>query len=177
MSTETDEGRPFDPRQILEVLFRHKVQYVLVGGIAGTLHGSPLPTEDVDIVPALEKTNLDRLAAALRELDAVIVASDAPDGLPLEFTGKSLQKWIVDFHFLNLQTRFGRLDLLYRPAGTSGFRDLASSAKAQQLGVIEVRVAALEDIIRSKQAAARERDLTHLPTLRRLLERKRPNET
>lgn len=172
MSAETDEAGGFEPRRILEVLFSHGVQYVLVGGVAGTLHGSPLPTDDLDIVPALEKSNLDRLVEALRELDATMMASDEPEGVELDFSGKSLQKWLVDFRFLNLSTRFGRLDLLYRPAGTEGYRDLASNAKTELIAEVEVRLAALEDIIRSKQAAGRERDLQHLPTLRRLLERK-----
>lgn len=101
-----------------------------------------------------------------------MMASDEPEGVELDFSGKSLQKWLVDFRFLNLSTRFGRLDLLYRPAGTEGYRDLASNAKTELIAEVEVRLAALEDIIRSKQAAGRERDLQHLPTLRRLLERK-----
>lgn len=141
------------------------------------LHGSPLPTTDIDIVPALDKSNLDRLAAALKELDAVMMTGDAREAVQLRFTGKSLQKWLVEFRLLNLRTRYGRLDLIYRPAGTEGYRELASNAKSERIGEIEIRLAALEDIIRSKQAVARERDLEQLPTLRRLLERKQGEET
>jgi hypothetical protein len=162
----------FNPRRIIEILSAHEVEFVVVGGIGAVLHGSPISTFDLDIVPAMSRSNLDRLVDALKELRAVARAAGEDEGLRLDFTGKSLNKWLVDFSILNLRTRFGDLDLLYRPAGTRGYSDLAAGAQEEQIGEIGVRVAALEDIIRSKQAAARERDLEQLPTLRRLLERK-----
>lgn len=162
----------FDPEGILRVLARHGVDYIIVGGIGGVLHGSPLSTNDVDIVPALKKTNVEALATALKELNARMMAEGVPGGVKVQWTGKGLQKWIVDFQFLNLETDLGRLDLIHRPGGTRGYRDLATKAEPVFLDDIEVRVAALEDIIRSKQAVGRERDLEHLPTLRLLLENK-----
>jgi hypothetical protein len=161
----------FNPRRILEILSAHDVEYVVVGGIGAVLHGSPMSTFDLDIVPAMSRSNLSRLADALRELKAVARAAGEGEGVKLDFTGKSLNKWLVEFRFLNLRTSFGDLDLLYRPAGTRGYSDLAAGAQEEQIGEIGVRVASLEDIIRSKQAAARDRDLEQLPTLRRLLER------
>jgi hypothetical protein len=163
----------FDPRRMLEIFAKHRVEYVVVGGIGGALHGSPMSTDDVDIVPDLKKTNLDSLAAALNEMNARIQSSEAPEGIAVQFTGKDLQKWIVDFRFLNLSTDYGKLDLIHRPSGTAGYRDLARNAETLQVGDLGVRIAALEDIIRSKQAVARERDLAQLPTLRMLLEKKR----
>lgn len=163
----------FDPTEILRVLGRHRVDHIVIGGIGGVLHGAPMSTDDVDIVPALQKANLDSLADALNELDARILVADEPDGLKVDFTGKRLRRWIVDFRFLNLTTKFGRLDLLYKPGGTTGYLDLAANAESFDIEGLEIRVAALEDIIRSKQAVARDRDLEQLPTLRMLLESKR----
>jgi hypothetical protein len=60
----------FDPDALLEVLHRHDVQYVLIGGLAAALRGSATPTFDVDITPAADAANLARLSAALTELDA-----------------------------------------------------------------------------------------------------------
>jgi hypothetical protein len=162
----------FDPSRILQILAKHRVEYVVVGGIGGTLHGSPMTTDDVDIVPALKKTNLDSLAGALNEMNTRILSQEDTEGVSVQFTGKDLQQWIVDFRFLNLSTDHGKLDLIYRPSGTGGFRDLARNAETLTIGDIEVRVSALEDIIRSKQAAARARDLAQLPTLRMLLEKR-----
>jgi len=59
-----------DLARLFAVLDRHKVAYVLIGGIAAVYHGSPFPTEDVDIAPQTDRANLARLAAALAELDA-----------------------------------------------------------------------------------------------------------
>ncbi len=163
----------FDPTQILRVLGKHGVDHIVVGGLGGVLHGAPMSTDDLDIVPALRKTNLDVLASALNEMHARVQIADEPNGIPMDFTGKDLQRWIVDFRFLNLMTDFGRLDILYRPEGTSGYQDLTGNAEKLELGELEIRVASLEDIIRSKQAVARDRDLEQLPTLRLLLERRK----
>jgi hypothetical protein len=162
----------FDPGQILRILTKHKVEYIVVGGLGGVLHGAPMSTDDVDIVPALRKANLEALANALNEMNARVQVTDEPEGIQIHFAAKDLQRWIVDFRFLNLMTDHGRLDILHRPGGTNGFQDLAGSAEVFDLEGIEIRVAALEDIIRSKQAVARDRDLEQLPTLRRLLESK-----
>jgi hypothetical protein len=74
-----------------------------------------------------------------------------------------------------LVTRAGRLDIMFAPSGTRGFGDLSRRAVTYSLGDIDVRVAALEDTIRSKEASARDRDLQQLPTLRKLLERRGRN--
>lgn len=161
----------FDPAQILRILAKHGVDHIVVGGVGGVLHGAPLATDDLDIVPDLRKKNLDSLASALNEMHARIQMTDEPEGMAIDFTGKDLQRWIVDFRFLNLSTDFGRLDILHRPGGTSGYQDLARSAEDLDLDDLQIRVASLEDIIRSKQAVGRDRDLEHLPTLRLLLEK------
>jgi predicted nucleotidyltransferase len=162
---------PFNPKQILQVLTKHGVNFVVLGGIAGTIHGSPLPTSDVDICPALDNRNLQRLAEALKELDAKMMATAETEGLPLDWTEQLLRKSLLEIKFVNLITKHGQLDLLYRPAGTEGFKDLSRRAVAKHVdGEIEVRIAALGDVIRSKQAAGRQRDLEQLPTLRKLLE-------
>ena len=73
--------------RLLEVLERHKVEYVLIGGLAAVYHGSPFPTGDADITPRTDRTNLARLAAALKDLDARVRTESEPDGLPFRFGG------------------------------------------------------------------------------------------
>lgn len=161
----------FRPGKILEVLAKHEVEFVLIGGVAQSLHGGPFPTVDVDVVPDLQTRNLDRMADALTELDARLRDAREPEGTPISLDGKTLKKALPDFRFLRFMTRFGYLDLLYEPAGTEGFRDLATSAVKKSIAPeVEISVASLADVIRSKQAVGRARDLEQLPTLRRLLE-------
>jgi hypothetical protein len=144
------------------------VRYVVIGGVGATLHGSPLPTRDADICPSQDAPNLDALAAALREMDARIRTPDVAEGLPFACDAVFLRQ----VRLLNLTTRFGDLDLSFEPSGTAGYEDLSPRAVVYDLGEdLFVRVAALEDIIRSKEAANREKDRLALPTLRLLLER------
>lgn len=161
------EPRPFDPEAILRVLEHYGVRYVLVGGLAATLYGSPHVTTDVDITPERDRQNLERLARALEDLDARIRTEGEPDGLPFDRAAETLERVSV----LNLTTRIGDLDLAFEPAGTGGFADLRRGAVEIEIHGLRIPVAALTDIIRSKEAAGRDKDRLTLPTLRRLLER------
>ncbi|TFV45752.1 nucleotidyl transferase AbiEii/AbiGii toxin family protein [Blastococcus sp. TF02A_35] len=162
---EPTEPRAFDAEPILAVLDRHGVEYLIVGGYAARVHGSARPTRDVDVTPATTRENLDRLAAALRELDARIRTDAVPEGLPFSTTGEAL----VGRRMLNLQTRHGELDLTIRPAGfEGGYDELVARSVSRSIGQIQVRVAALEDVIRSKEVAARDKDIRALPELYRL---------
>jgi hypothetical protein len=154
----------FDPTAILEVLTRHRVDFILIGGFAGVVHGSPLLTHDVDVVPEGEGSNLARLSGALTELEAKVRNGDeAP--LPFRHDATSLAGAV----FWNLSTRFGDLDITFSPSGTDGYRDLHRGSIRVNVSHIKVEVAALADIIRSKEAAGRDKDRRALPILRELL--------
>lgn len=154
------------------MLERHRVRYVLVGGVAANVHGYPLPTEDVDITPATDTANLERLAAALSELGARLRAER---GGAVEFP--------VDAAMLSaaaiwtLSTDRGDLDIVVRPDGTDGYDDLRRDARREQLSAeLRVNVASLADVIRSKEAANRPKDQAALPALRETLELTRRRE-
>jgi hypothetical protein len=161
-------ARELDLAGLVRALDRHGVAYVLIGGIAAVTHGSPFPTEDLDITPSTEPDNLARLSAALTELDAKVSVEGSPDGLPFAHDAHSLgavQTW-------NLTTAFGDLDISLVPSGTTGYKDLSRAAESTELFGVLVRVASLADVIRSKQAANRPKDQRVLPTLRDLLARR-----
>lgn len=157
----------FDPEQVLRTLEAHEVRYVLVGGLAATLYGSPHVTTDIDITPDREPDNLIALAAALEELQARIRSEGVPEGLAFDRSAAGLAR----VEILNLTTRYGDLDITFVPAGTKGYDDLRRRAVEIEIRDVRVPVAALADVIRSKEAAGREKDRLTLPTLRRLLER------
>lgn len=161
------EPAVFDPEAILRILGKHGVDYVLIGGLAATLHGSPHVTTDVDITPDRDTGNLARLAAALEELDARIRVEGESGGLPFDRSPEMLAGSMI----LNLTTRHGDLDLTFEPAGTAGYRDLRRHAMEITVRGTAIPVASLADVIRSKEAAGREKDRLMLPTLRRLLDR------
>jgi hypothetical protein len=157
-------------RSILDALNRHEVRFVLIGGLASIHWGSPFPTEDMDITPERSRQNLDRLSAALSELDAKVRTSTEAHGLPFAHDGASLGNAGV----WNLTTEWGDLDISFMPNGTEGYPDLIRDADTAQVYGVEIRIASLADIIRSKQAANRPKDQRVLPTLREILASRNP---
>lgn len=157
----------FDPEHLLRTLNRHGVAYVLVGGFAAVAHGSSLLTEDVDVAPARDRANLDRLAAALGELGARLRAANEPAGVGFPCDGGFLAAQPL---MLNLITVAGDLDLTLAPAAfPNGYDDLVGDAVAIDLGDgMVTQVASLRDVIASKRAAGRTKDLAALPHLEAL---------
>jgi hypothetical protein len=160
----------FRPQDILEVLDRHEVRYVVIGGLAAVLHGAAHLTTDVDVVPYESRDNLRRLSEALDELHARIRVTGEPDGVPFDHSAESLAR----VRIWNLQTDRGDLDITFEPSGTHGYDDLARDVVVMRVRGLDVPVASLADVIRSKEAAGRERDRAVLPGLRELLARRGP---
>lgn len=161
--------REFRPERMLRALRRHRVRFVLVGGFAAVIHGSPYVTTDIDVVPDADRANLERLSKALRAMHARVWSAAEPEGIPFDHDAASLG----DVQVWNLITDHGRLDVTLRPSGTSGYADIARDAVHLSIMGTEVDVASLADVIRSKEAAGREKDRLVLPVLRRLLENER----
>ena len=158
----------FDPERVLATLERHGVNFVVIGGMAATLHGSPHATFDLDVTPQRTGDNLNRLANALRELHARIRTEGVDDGFPWDCSADFLSR--VDL--LNLATTAGDVDIAFNPSGTTGYDDLVIGALSIEIRGTRFAVASLDDIIRSKQAADRPKDRMVLPTLRAMLGRR-----
>jgi hypothetical protein len=164
-------GEPeFRPEAILATLERHDVRSILIGGFAAVIHGSPYVTTDLDVVPEATRDNLARLSLALDELHARVWTSSQPAGLAFRHDAESLARaetW-------NLVTDHGRLDIAFRPRGTAGYVDLARDALHLTILGMDVHIASLADVVRSKEAAGRDKDRLVLPVLRRLLDEGTP---
>ncbi len=157
----------FDPELLLAVLIEEGVDFVLIGGYAAVLHGASRPTEDVDVTPATDAENLARLTKALERLDARIRSDAVPGGLPFSTSAEAMRGLLM----LNLTTGLGDLDISFHPSGTDGYADLVQGAEERSLGTVTIRVAALADIVRSKEAAGRDKDIRALAELYELLGR------
>jgi hypothetical protein len=162
-----------DPRlnatRILSILNKHGVLYIVIGAFAAISQHAPIPpTRDIDFTPETSRANLDRLSAALKELNARIRTDTVRGGLAFDHDGASLANATV----WNLICPDGEFDLSFQPAAfAGGYSDLAPQAQRMSVGGVEVLVASLGDVIRSKEAAGRPKDLRVLPTLYRHLER------
>jgi hypothetical protein len=148
-----------DLPRILEVLDRNKVSYILIGGMAAVYHGSPFPTEDADITPEMDRRNLDKLAAALRELHARIRPDSEPEGLPFRCDGEVLaagQIW-------NLTTDAGDLDVTFKPSGTPLARTAAfseSGSRAVYATIPTLRCAVAQVSYARQPSAGRSRSVS-----------------
>lgn len=157
----------FDPLRVLATLHAHEVDFVLVGGLAAVAHGSSLATADVDITPSRRIDNLERLATALRALGARLRVASDPEGVPFPVDAAFLAAQPL---MLNLVTEAGDVDLTFAPSAfPDGYDQLLPTAVMVRLvDGSETSVAALDDVIASKQAAGRDKDLAALPYLREL---------
>jgi hypothetical protein len=155
------------------VLERHGVRYVVVGALAAAAAGAPVVTRDLDITPAREVENLERLEAALRELDARLRTASDVVGVPFPIEAEVL----AGAEIWTLATRVGELEVVFEPAGTRGFDDLRRGATRLEIADgVDVLVASLADVVRSKEASATAKDVAQLPLLRQTLERAREQE-
>ena len=154
---------------ILGVLARHGVEHVVVGGVAAILQGSPLTTEDLDVVYDCTQENLARLERALKELRAFYLD---PAGGRIEPDAERLASGRVHL----LKTECGRLDALRTVGNDLAFEDLVEESSVFEIEDLRVRVLALEAIIVTKEHANRPKDQYQLPFLRQLREEIRSRE-
>lgn len=155
--------------EALAVLTRHEVAFIVVGGIAAILQGSPLTTEDVDVVYLVSEENLLRLVAALGELEASYAD---PAGRTIRPDLERLSTLRV--HLLN--TLYGRVDLMRTIGRDQSYEQLIDRARVLDIGSARVRVLELAAIIETKEQADRPKDRYQLPFLKQLLAEIRRNE-
>jgi hypothetical protein len=152
----TDRLPPDDlsAKPILDTLGRHAVDFVVIGGLAGMAHGSTYPTFDLDIAYSRNRPNLERLAAALRELGARLRTPGDEEDLPFQLDARSLESG-ANFTF---RTRFGNFDVLADPGGIRSYEDLRGAARDAVLEGVPVKVASIDHLIAMKRDAARGKD-------------------
>ena len=155
-----NDDEVFRPADILLALVDGGVRFVLIGGLAAAMRGSPVITGDIDICYARDPDNLQRLASVLKDLEATLRGVD--DEVPFQFDARALAAG-DSFTF---STRLGSLDCLGTPPGTAGFDDLDADATSEEIGTTTIRVCSLYALERMKRAAGRPKDLIALEWIR-----------
>ena len=149
---------------ILQTLVDHRVEFLIVGGVAAVLQGAPINTFDLDVVHSTDPANVSRALAALQELDAIYRAQPdlrlRPAASHLSSAGHQL-----------LITRLGPLDLLGSIGKGRTYPDLLTHTTEMKVGPsLSIRVLDLETQIVVKEEVGGEKDQAALPILRRTLE-------
>jgi hypothetical protein len=149
---------PLDAERILRALDEHKVQYVLVGGLAVQTHGHVRTTVDIDVIPAPAPANLARLASALNELGARVL-NPGSEGVAIDAA------MLPRATLWQLSTRHGAIDVLHDAPGAPTYTQLRKHALVVELGDLRIPVAGRDDLIAMKRASGRPIDLEDIAAL------------
>ncbi|MEN9732987.1 MAG: hypothetical protein RLZ45_982 [Verrucomicrobiota bacterium] len=150
--------------ELLPLLVRGGVDFILVGGVAGNLHGAARLTYDVDIVYHRGRANLERLVSVLASTAPYL--RGAPQGLPFQLDLPTLRNGLN----FTLTTSVGDLDLLGEVVGGGTYRELLPRSIEVEAFGVTFRCVDLPTLVRLKRAAGRPKDLESIAELEALLE-------
>jgi hypothetical protein len=151
---------------LLTRLSEHEVEFVIVGGIAATVHGSVRFTSDLDVCAPLDQPNVTRIIDALRGLNP-----------RFRFRPDKMRMWeeperFKSFKNLNLLTDWGVIDILGEVSGVGTYEQVASLSVPADLGGIVCKVLELNPLIAAKRAANRPKDRPAIIELEVIRDRK-----
>jgi hypothetical protein len=156
-----------DFQRLLSVLTDGGVEFIVIGGLAATIHGSAHSTLDLDVVYRRTPENIARLAAALAPLSPYL--RGAPPGLPFHFDAATIRRGLN----FTLTTAVGPFDALGEVTGGGGYDALLPGTVTRSIFGIEIRFVDLDTLIRLKRAAGRPKDLERIAELEAIVEEKR----
>jgi hypothetical protein len=149
--------------QLFDILRRHGVAFVAVGGHAVNAHGFRRATEDTDIVWLRSPQSETALFAALTEIDARYIGNEMDPATGIEKTYPVTLPYIRANHLMMLWTKNGFVDLFdYVPGFPS---ERVETVFASSIEIDGVRYPSLEDLRRMKKASGRVKDLLDLENL------------
>jgi hypothetical protein len=151
-----------DFERLLAALHHGGVDFVIVGGVAATIHGSSRLTADLDVVYARTDENIRATVHALESLSPYL--RGAPPGLPFRFDFETIRRGLN----FTLTTDAGPIDLLGQIAGCGSYADLLPHTLIVEIFGLPLRCVDLETLIRAKRAAGRPKDLEVIAELESL---------
>jgi predicted nucleotidyltransferase len=157
-------------REILTLLVRHDIRFIVIGGGAAVAHGLARTTYDVDVVYARDAENVRRLVAALAPHQPYL--RGAPPGLPFRWDERTVQAGLN----FTLVCGLGNLDLLGEVTGGGTYEQLLPFSEFAEAYGVRCRFVTLEKLIQLKRAAGRPKDLEIIAELQALLEERGPRD-
>jgi len=153
--------------RLLEDLCASGIEFIVIGGAAGVLHGAPVTTMDLDIVHRRTPENIDKLLGVLNRLGAYF----HPDLAQRRLAPREGD--LAGHGHLNLQTKYGRLDVLCELTEQKGYDELLPHTDVFPHGELRLRLLDLPTLIAVKTAAGRPKDRVMVPILIATLEERR----
>ena len=140
------------------------VAFIIIGGLAATIHGSSRLTQDIDIVYERSDENIERLVRALAPHNPYLRGT--PPGLPFEWSARTIRRGLN----FTLTTAVGDIDILGEIVGGGSYDDLLPHTTTVELFARPHRCLDLPWLIHVKRAAGRPKDLEVIAELEALLE-------
>jgi predicted nucleotidyltransferase len=159
MSTQFDK--------LLPLLVTREIEFILIGGVAGNIHGSARLTFDVDVVYNRSKANLEKVTNLLKPLSPYL--RGAPPGLPFKLDLPTLRNGLN----FTLTTKLGDLDLLGEVVGGGNYKELLPHTFVVDAFGVKFKCVDLPTLIKLKTAAGRPKDLESIAELQALLEERK----
>jgi len=159
--------------RVIQNLKAQNVEFVIIGANAAIAQGAPIGTVDFDFCYRRTKENCQRVAEALRPFHPRL--RGAPEGLPFKFDGETIFRG-SNFTF---ETDAGDVDILGHVTGVGGYDDIIKRAVEIEFMGLRVFVMSIEDVVKSKKAAKRPKDIMQLPALEetlRVIKKTKPKE-
>src|SRR5436190_881787 len=156
---------PQNDKDLLTRLAENGVEFVIIGGVCGVLHGLPLVTFDLDVCCPFSFENLRKIETSVKDLHPRhrLVANK----LPLALTDELMSR----LKSLYLETDLGKLDCRSEVAGIGKYEQVLSKSVVHKSSYGEFRILSIDALITAKEATGRERDLSALRLLRAIKER------
>jgi predicted nucleotidyltransferase len=148
-----------DFHALIRLLTERRVEFIVVGGAAATVHGSARLTVDLDVVYRRTPENIARLVSALNPLEPYL--RGAPPGLPFDWSEETVRKGLN----FTLTTKLGALDLLGEVTGGGNYEALLSDAVKLNVAGVECLCLGLRRLIEVKRAAGRPKDFDAIAEL------------
>jgi hypothetical protein len=151
-----------DAPALLRQLMSHKVEFVLIGGLAMIAHGSAYITKDLDVCYSRKSENIAALVSALTPIHSYL--RGAPPGLPFRWDVPTIQAGLN----FTLTTDLGDLDLLGEISGIGGYDQAVLQSEERKIYDLAIRILTLDGLIAAKKAAGRAKDVGHILELEEL---------
>ncbi len=145
--------------EILQVLDREQVAFVIIGGVAATIHGSSRATFDLDLCYRRTRENYRALVRAIEPLNPRLRTIGAPVAFIWD------ESTLRDGLNFTLDTDLGDIDLLGEVPGVGEYEVIAGAAETAEIFGVTCRIISLDHLLAAKRTANREKDQLHLREL------------
>ena len=154
--------------EILEALYKKKVEYLIIGGLAVNLYGVPRVTQDIDLIISTTKRNITNILSVLKKLGYL-------PRLPVDrrdlMDSEKVKDWVENrnlkaFSFYHKKDNYKVVDiLLVHPLH---FEDSFNNRTIKKINQVDIYLVSLSDLIKTKKLSARMQDLSDIKMLRKV---------